>query len=169
MSDNIKLLNLSRSYIAYGVFRPAWPNNGCALMFHLQRLKWGKTIWNTKCAHSVRQRPLISKLLSTRLHRVRAEFRRIFELIMLVALQSTRNVVCHVIILLLFSLISSSLFQFADLHPRDIEVLWGTLCQFWPNNLKVVLRYLVIIAGLAPNELMPCVSSQFGLLKHAFI
>lgn len=46
--------------------------------------------------------------------------------------------------------------QFADSHPRDIEELWGTLCAFWPNNLKVILRYLVIISGMAPNELLSC-------------
>uniref|UniRef100_A0A336LX10 CSON006579 protein n=1 Tax=Culicoides sonorensis TaxID=179676 RepID=A0A336LX10_CULSO len=46
--------------------------------------------------------------------------------------------------------------KFADSHPRDIEELWGTLCQFWPNNLKVILRYLVIISGMAPNELLSC-------------
>ncbi|XP_055383655.1 protein furry isoform X2 [Condylostylus longicornis] len=45
--------------------------------------------------------------------------------------------------------------KFADSHPRDIEELWGTLCQFWPNNLKVILRYLVIMSGMAPNELLP--------------
>lgn len=50
--------------------------------------------------------------------------------------------------------------QFADVHPRDIEMLWGTLCQYWPNNLKVVLRYLVIVVGLAPAELIPCVSPR---------
>ncbi|XP_055840446.1 protein furry isoform X2 [Episyrphus balteatus] len=45
--------------------------------------------------------------------------------------------------------------KFSDLHPRDIEELWGTLCQFWPNNLKVILRYLVIMSGMAPTELLP--------------
>ncbi|XP_050332933.1 protein furry isoform X2 [Bactrocera neohumeralis] len=45
--------------------------------------------------------------------------------------------------------------KFSDSHPRDIEELWGTLCQFWPNNLKVILRYLVIMSGMAPNELLP--------------
>ncbi|XP_075160591.1 microtubule binding protein furry isoform X3 [Haematobia irritans] len=44
--------------------------------------------------------------------------------------------------------------KFSDTHPRDIEELWGTLCQFWPNNLKVILRYLVIMSGMAPNELL---------------
>lgn len=48
--------------------------------------------------------------------------------------------------------------QFADSHPY-IEELWGTLCQFWPNNLKVILRYLLIISGMAPNELLAYVSS----------
>lgn len=50
--------------------------------------------------------------------------------------------------------------QFADSHPY-IEELWGTLCQFWPNNLKVILRYLLIISGMAPNELLAYVSSVF--------
>ncbi|KAH8406857.1 hypothetical protein KR222_008787, partial [Zaprionus bogoriensis] len=45
--------------------------------------------------------------------------------------------------------------KFSDAHPRDIEELWGTLCQFWPNNLKVILRYLVIMSGMAPSELLP--------------
>jgi len=49
--------------------------------------------------------------------------------------------------------------QFSDAHPRDIEELWGTLCQFWPNNLKVILRYLVIMSGMAPTELLPYVSA----------
>lgn len=56
--------------------------------------------------------------------------------------------------------------QFADEHPRDIEMLWGTLCQYWPNNLKVVLRYLVIVVGLAPAELIPCVSLRNWWLQN---
>lgn len=48
--------------------------------------------------------------------------------------------------------------KFADTHPRCIEELWGTLCQYWPNNLKVTLRYLVIISGMAPTELLDYVS-----------
>lgn len=54
--------------------------------------------------------------------------------------------------------------QFADSHPRNIEMLWGTLCQYWPNNLKVVLRYLVIVVGLAPTELISCVSFTLSAL-----
>lgn len=46
------------------------------------------------------------------------------------------------------------------MHPRDIEEIWGTLSQYWPNNLKVILRYLVIITGMAPNELLPYVSNN---------
>ncbi|KAG5678891.1 hypothetical protein PVAND_008517 [Polypedilum vanderplanki] len=44
--------------------------------------------------------------------------------------------------------------KFSDSHGREIEELWGILAQCWPNNLKVILRYLVIISGLAPNELL---------------
>ncbi|XP_055323770.1 protein furry isoform X11 [Sitodiplosis mosellana] len=44
--------------------------------------------------------------------------------------------------------------KYSDSHTREIEEIWGSLCQFWPNNLKVILRYLVIISGMAPNELL---------------
>lgn len=56
--------------------------------------------------------------------------------------------------------------QFSDTHPRDIEELWGTLCQFWPNNLKVILRYLVIMSGMAPNELLSYVSRRYLIADH---
>ncbi|XP_026316911.1 protein furry isoform X2 [Hyposmocoma kahamanoa] len=45
--------------------------------------------------------------------------------------------------------------KFSDYHPKEIEELWSTLCACWPNNLKVIIRYLVIISGMAPNELLP--------------
>lgn len=45
-----------------------------------------------------------------------------------------------------------------DEHPKDIEDVWSTLCLCWPNNLKVIIRYLVIISGMAPHELLPYVS-----------
>lgn len=53
--------------------------------------------------------------------------------------------------------------QYSNSHTREIEEIWGSLCQFWPNNLKVILRYLVIISGMAPNELLPFVS-QFNII-----
>lgn len=53
--------------------------------------------------------------------------------------------------------------QYSNSHTREIEEIWGSLCQFWPNNLKVILRYLVIISGMAPNELLPFVS-PFNIL-----
>ncbi|XP_050540856.1 protein furry isoform X2 [Daktulosphaira vitifoliae] len=45
--------------------------------------------------------------------------------------------------------------KFSDEHPKGIEDVWATLCLCWPNNLKVIIRYLVIISGMAPNELLP--------------
>ncbi|XP_054710198.1 protein furry-like [Uloborus diversus] len=44
--------------------------------------------------------------------------------------------------------------KFGDSHPQEIEELWASLCKCWPNNLKVIIRYLFIITGLAPNELL---------------
>ncbi|XP_060809627.1 protein furry isoform X2 [Amyelois transitella] len=45
--------------------------------------------------------------------------------------------------------------KFSDNHPKEIEELWATLCACWPNNLKVIIRYLIIVSGMAPNELLP--------------
>ncbi|XP_061707570.1 protein furry isoform X3 [Cydia pomonella] len=45
--------------------------------------------------------------------------------------------------------------KFSDQHPKEIEELWSTLCACWPNNLKVIIRYLIIVSGMAPNELLP--------------
>ncbi|XP_011494859.1 PREDICTED: protein furry [Ceratosolen solmsi marchali] len=45
--------------------------------------------------------------------------------------------------------------KFSDEHPKEIEELWATLCSCWPNNLKVIIRYLFIMSGMAPQELLP--------------
>ncbi|XP_046667613.1 protein furry isoform X2 [Homalodisca vitripennis] len=45
--------------------------------------------------------------------------------------------------------------KFADEHPKEVEEVWATLCSCWPNNLKVIIRYLLIISGMAPQELLP--------------
>ncbi|XP_014285726.3 protein furry isoform X3 [Halyomorpha halys] len=44
--------------------------------------------------------------------------------------------------------------KFADEHAKEVEQVWATLCSCWPNNLKVIIRYLIIISGMAPNELL---------------
>ncbi|XP_050300806.1 protein furry isoform X2 [Anthonomus grandis grandis] len=45
--------------------------------------------------------------------------------------------------------------KFGDNHPKEIEEIWGTLCTSWPNNMKIIIRYLIIISGMAPCELLP--------------
>uniref|UniRef100_A0A1B6DZ54 Protein furry n=1 Tax=Clastoptera arizonana TaxID=38151 RepID=A0A1B6DZ54_9HEMI len=45
--------------------------------------------------------------------------------------------------------------KFADEYPKENEEMWATLCSCWPNNLKVIIRYLLIISGMAPYELLP--------------
>ena len=59
---------------------------------------------------------------------------------------------------ILFSLSIYLSSQFSDEHPKEIEELWATLCGCWPNNLKVIIRYLIIVSGMAPQELLPYVS-----------
>ncbi|KAJ1525387.1 hypothetical protein ONE63_010202 [Megalurothrips usitatus] len=45
-----------------------------------------------------------------------------------------------------------------------MEEVWATLCSCWPNNLKVIIRYLLIVSGMAPNELLPFVSGGLFIL-----
>ncbi|XP_074032347.1 protein furry-like isoform X2 [Leptinotarsa decemlineata] len=45
--------------------------------------------------------------------------------------------------------------KFGDNHPKEIEEIWSTLCTTWPNNMKVIIRYLIIVSGMAPCELLP--------------
>lgn len=47
--------------------------------------------------------------------------------------------------------------KFGDGHSKEVEEVWGTLCTSWPNNMKVIIRYLIIISGMAPSELLPFV------------
>ena len=48
--------------------------------------------------------------------------------------------------------------QFGDDHSKEIEDLWAALVACWPGNLKVIIRYIIIISGMAPNTLLPYVS-----------
>ncbi|CAH1110307.1 unnamed protein product [Psylliodes chrysocephalus] len=45
--------------------------------------------------------------------------------------------------------------KFGDNHSKEIEEVWATLCTSWPNNMKVIIRYLIIVSGMAPCELLP--------------
>jgi hypothetical protein len=45
--------------------------------------------------------------------------------------------------------------KFGDNFPKEIEEVWSALCAYWPNNLRVIITYLFILTGLAPNELLP--------------
>ena len=44
--------------------------------------------------------------------------------------------------------------RFGDEHPAEMEALWGVLLRRHPTNLKIILRYLLIVTSLAPNELL---------------
>ena len=44
--------------------------------------------------------------------------------------------------------------KFGDDHPKEVEELWAALCACWPNNLKVIVRYLLIVSGMAPHEVL---------------
>ena len=44
--------------------------------------------------------------------------------------------------------------KFGDEHPKEVEELWAAICACWPKNLKIIIRYLFIVTGLAPTELV---------------
>ncbi|XP_054160326.1 protein furry-like isoform X2 [Oppia nitens] len=44
--------------------------------------------------------------------------------------------------------------KFGDNFPKEIEEIWTALCAYWPNNLRIIIRYLFILTGLA-NDLLP--------------
>ncbi|XP_071438579.1 protein furry [Hetaerina americana] len=57
--------------------------------------------------------------------------------------------------------------KFGDEHPKEIEEVWATLCTAWPNNLKVIIRYLLIVSGMAPHQLLPYAKRVVVSLAHA--
>ena len=45
--------------------------------------------------------------------------------------------------------------KFGDDYAPELEKVWSSLCANRPNNLKIIVRYLFILTGLSPNELLP--------------
>ena len=54
--------------------------------------------------------------------------------------------------------------KFGDDHPKEVEELWSALCACWPRNLTIIIRYLFIVTGMAPNELVEYVSLEAARL-----
>ncbi|GAB1603756.1 protein furry-like isoform X6 [Argonauta hians] len=57
--------------------------------------------------------------------------------------------------------------KFGDEHPREIEQLWSTLVQSWPNNLRVIRRYLAVMSNLAPATLLPYAKRVMSFMARA--
>lgn len=57
--------------------------------------------------------------------------------------------------------------KFGDEHSKEIEELWAALCSCWPNNLKIIIRYLFIVSGMAPTELLLCAKRVVVFLGRA--
>jgi hypothetical protein len=39
-----------------------------------------------------------------------------------------------------------------------VEELWAAMVACWPKNLRIIIRYLFIVSGMAPSELIEYVS-----------
>ncbi|KAL3879804.1 hypothetical protein ACJMK2_032086 [Sinanodonta woodiana] len=57
--------------------------------------------------------------------------------------------------------------KFGDDHTQELEALWAALVVCWPNNLKIVLHYLVIITNIAATELLPYAQRVVSYLGRA--
>ncbi|XP_021378295.1 protein furry-like isoform X2 [Mizuhopecten yessoensis] len=57
--------------------------------------------------------------------------------------------------------------KFGDDHPKEVEDLWSSLVICWPNNLKVVIHYLVIITNMAASELLQYAKRVVSYLGRA--
>lgn len=57
--------------------------------------------------------------------------------------------------------------KFGDLYPKEIEELWIALSSYWLNNMRVIIRYLFIITGLSPTELLPYSKRVAIFMVHA--
>lgn len=57
--------------------------------------------------------------------------------------------------------------KFGDQYPKEIEELWIALSSYWLNNMRVIIRYLFIITGLSPTELLPYSKRVAIFMVHA--
>ena len=57
--------------------------------------------------------------------------------------------------------------KFGDLYPKEIEDLWIAISSYWLNNMRVIIRYLFIITGLSPTELLPYSKRVAIFMIHA--
>ncbi|ESO93945.1 hypothetical protein LOTGIDRAFT_105090, partial [Lottia gigantea] len=56
--------------------------------------------------------------------------------------------------------------KFGDEHPAEMEALWSALLT-WPSNLKVIIRYLVIITNVAASDLLEYVKRVMSYLGRS--
>ncbi|XP_078684764.1 protein furry homolog-like isoform X1 [Branchiostoma floridae x Branchiostoma belcheri] len=58
--------------------------------------------------------------------------------------------------------------KYGDEHPRAVEQFWATMVQHWPNNLHVILEYLINMAGITTQpDLLPYVKRAVIYLCRA--
>eukprot|EP00058_Branchiostoma_floridae_P025945 XP_002611435.1 hypothetical protein BRAFLDRAFT_63933 [Branchiostoma floridae] len=58
--------------------------------------------------------------------------------------------------------------KYGDEHPRAVEQFWATMVHHWPNNLHVILEYLINMAGITTQpDLLPYVKRAVIYLCRA--
>ena len=51
--------------------------------------------------------------------------------------------------------------KFGDDHAKELEHIWAAVVACWQENLKCIIRYIVIITGMNPEAVLPHVSHFF--------
>ena len=48
--------------------------------------------------------------------------------------------------------------KFGDDHHRELEDVWSAMVACWPDNMRCIIRYVIIVTGMTPEQVLPFVS-----------
>ena len=58
--------------------------------------------------------------------------------------------------------------RFGDDHPKELQEVWSAMVECWSDNMRCIIRYLIIITGMTPERVLPFVCLS-ALIRKAYI
>ena len=52
--------------------------------------------------------------------------------------------------------------KFGDEHAKELANVWAAMVACWPDNMRCVIRYIIIVTGMSPEQVLPHVSNNEG-------
>ena len=52
--------------------------------------------------------------------------------------------------------------KFGDEQPKELERVWGAMVACWPDNMRCIIRYIVIVTSMTPDLVLPFVSLLYS-------